>query len=103
MPESVRVSSRDLVVGGRLGQRPARVAGALDLGRRRGQLGDRRDRAARDERAGGEREHGAREHAEREQQLEAADLAVASGATGSPYCTDRGAAVASKPVAVATR
>ena len=62
----------DLVVGVRLGQRAARVARALDLGGGRGQLGDRRDRAARDVTPAA-REAGPASTPEREQQLEARD------------------------------
>ncbi len=46
----------DLVVGDRLREGAARVAGALDLTRGGRQLGDRRDRPARHQRPGGERE-----------------------------------------------
>ena len=52
MPLSVRESSATSSSAVGCGQRPVGVAGALDLGCRGGQLGDRRDRAARDERPG---------------------------------------------------
>ena len=64
----------DLVVGLGVGQAPARVAGALDLAGRVGQLGDRAHRPLRRREPGQQRQDRAAEHAEEQEDADRASV-----------------------------